>query len=83
MVKLVDAADSKSAGGNLMRVQVPPSASHHPGAAYCCPALFHDFYISVLVQADSDLFFLSRQSYYIIKQNFFCEHDRSGHLFID
>jgi hypothetical protein len=26
VVKLVDAADSKSAGGNPMRVQVPPSA---------------------------------------------------------
>ncbi len=26
MVELVDAADSKSAGGNPVRVQVPPSA---------------------------------------------------------
>jgi hypothetical protein len=26
VVELVDAADSKSAGGNSMRVQVPPSA---------------------------------------------------------
>lgn len=28
MVELVDAADSKSAGGNSMRVQVPPSAKY-------------------------------------------------------